>query len=173
MSEPGGVRRSRVSESPGVIPGVLSTADLHAVQDHFGVDESQVRRDHVISHCLAALASIDDEHLLFFGGTALSRTHLPSLRLSEDIDLIARAPSTLVASEIQDALTTALRPVLGAPAFTPALLDVPTASRRSCQSETCACRSNWSRRGDIRHGRRRKPIFTSATPMRLRHGCEC
>lgn len=74
------------------IPGVLSIEDLHTIQDTFGVDEAQVRRDHVISHCLAALSRIDDDRLIFFGGTALSRTRLPDLRLSEDIDLIAHAP---------------------------------------------------------------------------------
>jgi hypothetical protein len=83
------------------------------------VDEAQVRRDHVISHCLAALTTIDDDRLTFFGGTALSRTRLPDLRLSEDIDLIARAPRTSTAQEIQDVLTTTLRPLIGTPIFEP------------------------------------------------------
>jgi predicted nucleotidyltransferase component of viral defense system len=85
------------------------------------VDEAQVRRDHVISHCLAALTTIDDDRLTFFGGTALSRTRLPDLRLSEDIDLIARAPRTSTAQEIQDVLTTTLRPLIGTPIFEPAI----------------------------------------------------
>ncbi len=87
----------------------------------FGADETQVRRDHAISHCLAALSEIDDDRLTFFGGTALSRTRLPGLRLSEDIDLIARAPRDSVAEEIQDVLTTTLRPLIGTPIFEPAL----------------------------------------------------
>jgi len=103
------------------VPGVLSTEDLHTIQDTFGVDEAQVRRDHVISHCLAALTAIDDDHLIFFGGTALSRTRLTDLRLSEDIDLITRAPRNSTAQEIQDALSTTLRPLIGAPIFEPAL----------------------------------------------------
>src|ERR1035437_10267864 len=55
----------------------------------FGVAEVQVRRDHAISHILAALSRHHREELIFFGGTALSRTYLLDRRLSEDIDLIA------------------------------------------------------------------------------------
>lgn len=95
--------------------------DLQTIQDTFGVDEAQVRRDHVISHCLAALSTIDDHRLIFFGGTALSRTRLPGLRLSEDIDLIARASRESTAQEIQDVLTATLRPLIGTPTFEPAL----------------------------------------------------
>ena len=102
---------------------MLSIEDLHTVQDAFGVDEAQVRRDHVISHALAALSTIADERLTFFGGTALARTRLPDLRLSEDIDLIARAPRTSAAEEIQDVLTATLRPLIGTPIFEPALTE--------------------------------------------------
>jgi predicted nucleotidyltransferase component of viral defense system len=55
----------------------------------FGVAEAQVRRDHAISHILAALSRHGGDELIFFGGTALSRTYLLDERLSEDIDLIA------------------------------------------------------------------------------------
>jgi len=55
----------------------------------FGVAEAQVQRDHAISHILAALSRHRREELIFFGGTALSRTYLLDERLSEDIDLIA------------------------------------------------------------------------------------
>lgn len=71
------------------VPGVLSDAELRDVSRRFGVAESQVRRDHVISHVLAAIADEVSDDVVFFGGTALCRTHLPDLRLSEDIDLIA------------------------------------------------------------------------------------
>jgi predicted nucleotidyltransferase component of viral defense system len=57
----------------------------------FGVAEVQVRRDHAISHILAALSRHRSQELIFFGGTALSRTYLLDERLSEDIDLIAVA----------------------------------------------------------------------------------
>jgi predicted nucleotidyltransferase component of viral defense system len=49
-----------------------------------------MRRDHLISHVLAALVDLEPP-VTFFGGTALARTHLPDpeagARLSEDIDL--------------------------------------------------------------------------------------
>lgn len=56
----------------------------------YGVPAEQIRRDHLISHTLAALSSADSElgNLVFFGGTALCRTWLPNLRYSEDIDLL-------------------------------------------------------------------------------------
>ena len=50
-----------------------------------GVAEQQVRHDHLVSHLIAGLEGIED--LVFFGGTALSRTYLEDRRLSEDIDL--------------------------------------------------------------------------------------
>jgi hypothetical protein len=51
-----------------------------------------VRRDHLISHILAALSRGCADNVTFIGGTALSRTHLVHARMSEDIDLIARGP---------------------------------------------------------------------------------
>lgn len=50
-----------------------------------GVAEQQVRHDHLVSHLIAGLEGI--AHLVFFGGTALSRTYLVNRQLSEDIDL--------------------------------------------------------------------------------------
>ena len=70
-------------------PVGLQPDDLQRVMDQFGVSEEQVRRDHAISHILAALSRSHREHLIFYGGTALSRTFLLDGRLSEDIDLIA------------------------------------------------------------------------------------
>ena len=56
--------------------------DLETVAAKFGVGMEQVRRDHLISHILGALTTMDGtDDLTFFGGTALSRTHLPNLRL--------------------------------------------------------------------------------------------
>lgn len=66
----------------------LRVSDIARVTGAFGVSVEQVRRDHLISLILAALHPYSDK-LLFFGGTALARTHLPDHRLSEDIDLIA------------------------------------------------------------------------------------
>src|SRR5690606_29971391 len=84
------------------------------------VAEAQVRRDHAISHTLAAIATIGDS-IVFFGGTALSRTHLRELRLSEDIDLIAMGPREIIAGQIERAVARSLRRTLGTPTFMPAL----------------------------------------------------
>lgn len=71
----------------------LQEDDLQRVAHEFGVSDLQVRRDHLITHLLAALSSSPlGEELIFFGGTALSKTHLVDGRLSEDIDLIALTP---------------------------------------------------------------------------------
>ena len=62
-----------------------------------------MRRDHLIGHVLAALASLDVPDLVFLGGTALSWTHLPDGRLSEDIDLMAedrRAAAELLEQQV-------------------------------------------------------------------------
>lgn len=60
------------------------------VAERFSVDMEQVRRDHLISHLLGAIAAgVPTDEVVFFGGTALSRTYLTDARLSEDIDLIA------------------------------------------------------------------------------------
>lgn len=68
---------------------MLEPAEEHAVAERFGVARAQVRRDHLISHLLAAISHHLADDVLFFGGTALSRTFAPDGRLSEDIDLIA------------------------------------------------------------------------------------
>lgn len=69
---------------------MLDQQELSRTASAFGVAEDQVRRDHLISHILAALASLDVP-VVFFGGTALARTWLSDPanggRLSEDIDL--------------------------------------------------------------------------------------
>jgi predicted nucleotidyltransferase component of viral defense system len=70
-------------------PFGLQSDDLDRVMSAFGVAEAQVRRDHAVSHILASLSRHHRDELVFFGGTALSRTYLADERLSEDIDLIA------------------------------------------------------------------------------------
>lgn len=83
-------------------PGVLDPGELRAVAEKFGVADEQVRRDHLISHVLAAIENV--EGVVFYGGTALTRTVLPDLRLSEDIDLIARQSRSTVAAQLVDAI---------------------------------------------------------------------
>lgn len=93
-----------------------------AVAERFGVDLEQVRRDHLISHVLAALAAgMSTDNLVFFGGTALSRTHLADARLSEDIDLVALSPRDQVALSIEAAVRRGLARSHGRPSWRPAL----------------------------------------------------
>lgn len=99
-------------------------AEWAAVTERFGVDLEQVRRDHLISHVLAALAaSVSTDDLVFYGGTALSRTHLADARLSEDIDLVALAPRSQVAADIERAVRRGLARTHGRPSWRPALTE--------------------------------------------------
>jgi len=93
-----------------------------AVAERFGVDLEQVRRDHLISHLLGAIAAgVPSSDVVFFGGTALSRTYLTDARLSEDIDLIALAPRADVAARIEAAVRGGLARSHGRPTWRPAL----------------------------------------------------
>lgn len=103
------------------VAGVLDESERHEVEAAFGVDAQQVIRDHVISHVLVAIASVETEDLVFFGGTALSRTHLTELRLSEDIDLLALGDRQAIGDRIESAVTRRLQRALGAVTFTPHL----------------------------------------------------
>ncbi|SDH14656.1 Nucleotidyl transferase AbiEii toxin, Type IV TA system [Klenkia brasiliensis] len=105
-------------------------AQLATVRDGFGVADEQVLRDHAISHVLAAIADSDvQDQLVFIGGTALSRTFLPDLRLSEDIDLLATGPRAAVAAAIEDAVRRGLQRTHGPTTWQP-----PIASTRGAQS---------------------------------------
>ena len=93
-----------------------------AVAERFGVDIEQVRRDHLISHLLGAIAAgVPTDDVVFFGGTALSRTYLTHARLSEDIDLIALAPRADVAAQIEAAVRRGLARSHGRPTWRPPL----------------------------------------------------
>ncbi len=76
--------RAERQTDPGS-PFTLSETDTVVQQEHFGVARDQIEHDFVISHVLAALAARANQ-FVFYGGTALSRTFLEGLRLSEDID---------------------------------------------------------------------------------------
>lgn len=103
---------------------MLAPSDLAAVAEEFGVSDAQVRRDHLISHLLAALSRTVRGDVLFFGGTALARTHLPFGRLSEDIDLISLGPRTPTAAAVQTALASGARREFGRLTWAPALAQV-------------------------------------------------
>jgi predicted nucleotidyltransferase component of viral defense system len=69
---------------------MLDRDDLSRWARVFGAADEQIRRDHLLSHIVAALSEIADQDLVFYGGTALARAHLPMFRLSEDLDFLAR-----------------------------------------------------------------------------------
>ena len=99
-----------------------SLEDMERVAARFGVGMEQVRRDHLISHVLAAIAAdISTDDVVFFGGTALSRTHLADARLSEDIDLVARIPRADLARQLESAVRRGLARSHGRPIWQPAL----------------------------------------------------
>lgn len=99
-------------------PFTLSETDTIAQQEHFGVARDQIEHDFVISHVLAALAANADQ-FVFYGGTALSRTFLDGLRLSEDIDLLSVGPRRATAVLLDDAIRTGLERGFGRVSATP------------------------------------------------------
>jgi predicted nucleotidyltransferase component of viral defense system len=101
----------------------LTLEDLGREAERFGVAEEQVRRDHLISHALAAISASCADDVTFFGGTALSRTHLAHARLSEDIDLIATTTRSEVLPRLILALEQALMRTHGRPVWTRAFTD--------------------------------------------------
>jgi predicted nucleotidyltransferase component of viral defense system len=103
---------------------VLDPDELARIAARFGVDDHQVRRDHLISHTLAALSVEAGEELIFFGGTALNRTVLPHGRLSEDIDLIAIGGRHRLAERLTASIPRALRREFPGLAWSPSLADV-------------------------------------------------
>ncbi|WP_308291248.1 nucleotidyl transferase AbiEii/AbiGii toxin family protein [Microbacterium ureisolvens] len=102
---------------------MLDAGERQEIERRFGVDSEQVVRDHVISHALAAISSVGTDDIVFFGGTALSRTHLTELRLSEDIDLIALSDRQTLGDRIESAIAGQLQRTLGAVTFVPRLRD--------------------------------------------------
>jgi predicted nucleotidyltransferase component of viral defense system len=105
---------------------VLEEAEAVAVAAQFGVAYDQVRRDHFLSHLLAALAAMPDvtERVVFFGGTALARTHLLNGRLSEDVDLLACTDRRDLAVDIERSIDRRLRRKFGALRWNPSLATV-------------------------------------------------
>lgn len=99
-------------------------SESRTVADRFGVAIEQVRRDHLISHILAALSASHGEQVIFFGGTALARTYLPAGRLSEDVDLIATGVRRDTAASIEQTLERALRRRHGRISWAPRLTAV-------------------------------------------------
>jgi predicted nucleotidyltransferase component of viral defense system len=89
-------------------PVGLQPDDLTRVMEQFGVAAAQVQRDHAISHILAVLSELCRDGVVFFGGTALSRTYLREERLSEDVDLIALTDRDSLADTIRAGIDSGL-----------------------------------------------------------------
>ena len=104
-------RHARVSSTtePAVL---LNHAERDKWATRFGVAPDQIDHDHVISHLLAALATHASQ-FTFYGGTALSRTFLPDLRLSEDIDLLSAGSRRDVAASLDQAVRDYMEPRFG------------------------------------------------------------
>ena len=86
----------------------MNTDERGSVATQFGVSITQIERDHFISHLLAFLSREFGNRIQFIGGTALARTHLPTGRLSEDIDLIATQDRKVLAQDLDRELPRAL-----------------------------------------------------------------
>jgi predicted nucleotidyltransferase component of viral defense system len=98
--------------------------EREAIAAQFGVSTEQVERDHLISHVLAFLGTSVGDQVQFIGGTALARTHLPTGRLSEDIDLIAIDDRKSVAAALDASLPRALLRSHGRLTLEPALSSI-------------------------------------------------
>jgi len=100
---------------------VLDPDEAVAIAEQFGVAAEQVRRDHLLSHLLSALAVGAGDQVVFFGGTALARTHLPDGRLSEDIDLLAVGDRSPAVADVEATLAAGARREYGRLTWEPAL----------------------------------------------------
>lgn len=103
---------------------MLDVAEEIAIAEQFGVARDQIRRDHLISHVLATLSTHCADQVVFFGGTALSRSFVPNGRLSEDIDLIAVGSRRDVARVLEQRLVSANRREFPGLRWTPLLSEV-------------------------------------------------
>jgi hypothetical protein len=132
---------------------MLSDAELSETAAEFGVAEDQVRRDHLISHLLRAVAHVDSP-LTFFGGTALARTRLTDParggRLSEDIDLHTPERARL-ASDLDSALPRALRREFPSRRPDHAALFRPPGVRRLGKPTAPSDLGSWDARGCACH----------------------
>lgn len=118
---------------------MLDPGQAAAVAEEFGVADEQVRRDHLLSHLLAALSRELSDAVVFFGGTALARTHLPDGRLSEDLDLYAVPTRAQVVGDVERVLADGARREYGRLAWNPpltAVRDIDAATLRTADGLT-------------------------------------
>jgi predicted nucleotidyltransferase component of viral defense system len=92
-----------------------SLEELLEVQEHFGLPgPALVEKDWYVVKALAAIAAVDtdDFRLVFGGGTALSRAHKLTKRMSEDVDLkivSEKSPSRGALRRLRADITSALQ----------------------------------------------------------------
>jgi len=103
---------------------MLAPEDRGVVTERFGADELQIERDHLVSHLLVGLSGIAGDAVAFFGGTALSRTHLPAGRLSEDIDLYTSGDRRVIAEALTARWPSTVRREYPRLSWRPGLVDV-------------------------------------------------
>ena len=122
-------RRARITRPP--TPGAgLDPTERDQWASRFGVAATQIDHDFAISHLLAALNPLADR-FVFYGGTALSRTFLPDLRLSEDIDLLSNGARRDVAPLLDQELRDYMEPRFGELTADPWLADA-TRDTQAC-----------------------------------------
>ncbi len=141
---------------------VLDPDEAVAIAEQFGVAAEQVRRDHLLSHLLSALAVGAGDQVVFFGGTALARTHLPDGRLSEDIDLLAVGDRSPAVADVEATLAAGARREYGRLTWEPALREThgsQSAVLRTVDGISCSARPA------TRRGRRRFATSISGTAM--------
>jgi hypothetical protein len=96
------------------LPDKLALQDLLEVQKHFDLPSpALVEKDWYVAQALAAINNADVKpfRLVFSGGTALSRAHRLTRRMSEDIDLKIvsdNRPSRNELRKLRDKITSAL-----------------------------------------------------------------
>ena len=104
---------------------MLRPQDRDQFAQCFGANDDQIERDHLISHLLVGLREEAGDDVVFFGGTALSRTYLPAGRLSEDIDLYTLEDRPEIAERLTRRWPRSVRREYPRLTWRPTLADVP------------------------------------------------
>lgn len=137
---------------------MIDDIEIRGRARELGVPGAQIRRDHLLSHLIAALPL--EDRVVFIGGTALNRTHIPDVRLSEDLDVhLVEGPADDLVAQLIEAVR------LEYPGITvdrrQRRYDVATYSLQiddlRVQVQVIMKRPEW------------RPLPTAITPIRLRY----
>jgi len=115
-------RQARLAQATATVGVELGQEERARWSQHFGVAAEQIDHDFIISHLLVAIRA-QAHQFIFYGGTALSRTILPDLRLSEDIDLLSIGARRNLASLLDQAIRDYMEPRFGQVTADPWLAD--------------------------------------------------